>query len=215
MYISKKLPNGKWGKAENLGSTINTKYDEINPYLSDNEKMLYFSSEGHNSIGGFDVFKTKIDLQSQKVDKPTNIGYPLNSTDDNTSITFSSNKKFAYVSAYRKDSEGNLDVYRVNFKDTDPSYTTVKGFVLDSDSNIYKSPLKIEVFTKIGGDLYGIYEVNPKKGSYIMILPPNKYELKIDIPNQGYLKKDLIIGGRNKYKPEIKKNISITFEPEE
>ena len=71
-------------------------------------------------------------------------------------------------------------INKVNFEDTDPSYTTIKGYVLDADSNIFKTPLTIEVFDKKTDELYGLYEVNTTNGSFIMILPPNNYEINID-----------------------------------
>ncbi len=215
LYISKKLPNGKWGNPKNLGKEINTAYDDCYPDLKENGNVLYFASKGHNSIGGFDIFKSKINLESLTFPTPINIGYPINTPDDNLNISFSGNGKYAYVSAYRKDSEGGLDIYRINFEDADPPYTTIKGYVLDTDSNTYDIPLKIEVFNKTGGELYGIYEVNKNKGSYIMILPPDKYELNIDIPSKGYFKKNFVVGDRNKYKPEITRNIVVTFEETE
>jgi len=81
IYISK-MENGDWGPAKNIGSTINTQYDEVTPVILPDGKTLYFSSEGHNNMGGFDIFySTKID--STKWGEPVNIGYPINSTDDN------------------------------------------------------------------------------------------------------------------------------------
>ncbi|MCB0402540.1 MAG: tetratricopeptide repeat protein, partial [Flavobacteriales bacterium] len=213
LYACKKLPNGKWGNPTNLGSNINTPYDECYPTIEDEGSMLYFASKGHNSIGGFDLFKARIDLNAMEFEKPVNVGYPLNTPDDNLSISFSGSGKYAYVSAYRNDTEGGLDIYRVNFMDTDPQFTTIKGFVLDADSNTYNTPLSIEVFTKTGGDLYGIYEVNSKKGSYLMILPPNKYVMNVEVPGQGTFKKELNVQGRNKYKPEIERNIRVIFSP--
>lgn len=211
LYISKKLPDGKWGAPKNLGEKINTPYDELYPNLADNNTSLFFASKGHNSIGGFDIFSSIIDLTSQSFGNPTNIGYPINTPDDNFNISFNTNKKYGYVSTYRNDSEGGLDIYRVNFKDADPLYTTVKGFVVNADSTIFNTPLKIEVFNQKGGDLYGTYEVNQNKGSYIMILPPNRYEIRIEIPEEGYFTQKMVIGDRNKYKPEITKVIKVEF----
>ena len=215
LYFCKKLPNEKWGNPINMGEVINTIYDECYPYLSDEGTTLYFSSKGHNSMGGFDVFKCDINLETQEWSKPVNIGYPLNSADDNIGISFSQNKKYAYVSTYRKDSQGNLDIYRVNFKDTDPSYSTVKGFVLDADSSVMKLPLTIEIIDKATDELYGVYEVNPKTGNYLMILPPNKYEISIDVPEKGVFKKELLIYDRNKFKSEINYNIRVIFDSTE
>jgi tetratricopeptide (TPR) repeat protein len=212
LYISKKLPNGDWGEAINMGEIINTQYNESYPYLKDNGLTLYFSSDGHNSMGGYDLFKSTFDLSTKKWSKPINLGYPLNTPEDNFNITFSENNKFAYVSAYRNDSEGDLDIYRVNFKDAAPSYSTIKGLVLNTDSSMIEHPITIEVFEAKTKQLYGIYAVNALLGNYIMILPPNKYEIQIDIPGKGYFKKILIVAERNKYRKELNQNIIVTFD---
>lgn len=212
LYISKKLPNGEWAEAINMGKTINTPYDENYPYLKDNGMTLYFSSTGHNSMGGYDLFKSTFDLAEKEWSKPINLGYPLNTPDDNLNITFSENNKFAYIATNRKDSEGDLDIYRVNFKDVSPSYTTIKGYLLDADSNTINTPLTIEIFNKSTDELYGIYQVNETKGNFIMILPPSTYEIQINFPEKGYFKKTLIIAGRNKYKKEMEQNIMVTFD---
>lgn len=215
LYISKKLPNGKWGTPTNMGKTINTPFDDCYPNLRKNGTELYFASKGHNSIGGFDVFKSRLDISKGEYEKPINIGYPLNTADDNLNISYTENGKYAYLSTYRNDSEGGLDIYKVDFIDETPQYTTVKGKVLKPDSTTFKIPLNIEVFKKEDNELYGIYQVNKESGNFIMILPPGKYEVNIDIPNEGYFKKNFAVVGRNKYKAEINRNIVVSFENSE
>lgn len=216
LYISRKLPNGEWGSPINMGTTINTTYDESYPYLSDNGYTLHFASTGHNSMGGYDIFVSHFDLAKKEWSKPVNIGYPINTPYNNTNICFNKTKKYAYTATHRKDSYGGLDIYRVDYLDTPPDYTTIKGFVLDTDSNTYNTQMTIEVFDKNTEELYGLYEVNSEKGSFIMILPPNTYEINIDIPGKGYFKQPLIVAGRNKYKKELNQNITVSFDiPEE
>ena len=210
LYFVKKLPNGKWANPSNIGENINTNLNEINPYLIDEGKTLYFASEGHNSIGGYDVFKSSFDEETQTWSKPINIGYPLNTPDDNTSICFSENKQFVYLSAYRSDSEGDLDIYRVELKDEATQLTTVKGMVYNGDSTLVNYSMQIEAFKEEGGDLQGIFEVNHNKGSYIMILPPNKYVLKIADNTGKTVEKKLWIKDRNLYKEELEQNIILS-----
>ena len=212
LYICKKLPNGEWAKPINMGKSINTKYDESYPHLCDNGMTLYFSSTGHNSIGGYDIFVSHFDLAKKEWTKPTNVGYPLNTPHNNIAVSFSKNKKYAYVATHRKDSYGDLDIYKVDFIETDPLYTVIKGCILDTDSNSINTTLSIEVFNKKTDELCGIYEVNPTNGNFIMALPPNSYEINIDIPGKGDFKQPLIIAGRNKYKKERTHNITVTFD---
>lgn len=128
LYISKKVKSKKdstkleWGDPINLGSKINTKYNELYPYLVNDGKTLLFASEGHNSMGGFDIFYVKINLETLEVGTPKNIGYPINDTDDNTNISFTADKKTAYISTFRKDGYGNLDIYKLVFKEPLPFF---------------------------------------------------------------------------------------------
>jgi hypothetical protein len=215
LYICKKLPNNEWATPLNMGPIINTKYEESNPYLTDDGMTLYFSSTGHTSIGGYDVFVSTFDLTKNEWSKPTNVGYPLNTPYDNIGISFTKNKKIAYVSTHRKDSYGDFDLYKVDFIDVTPDYTVIKGYLLDTDSNAIKEPLLIEVFNTKTDELSGVYELNAQKGSFVMALPPNTYEVNIDVPGKGYFRQALIVKGRNKYKKEIKRNITISFDNSE
>ncbi|MCF8297079.1 MAG: hypothetical protein K9J13_05985 [Saprospiraceae bacterium] len=134
IYISKKMPDGSWGIAENIGSNINTKFDEDFPYLAPDGKTLYFCSVGHNSMGDLDLFKSIWDNDSKTWSQPVNIGYPVNTPDDNKTISLTSSGRHAYISALRKGGVGNLDIYRVTFNDVDPTYTILIGNIFNIDS---------------------------------------------------------------------------------
>ena len=97
IYYSKLDENGKWGKAINLGDSINTKYDEDLPFIAADNTRLYFCSQGHENIGGFDIFKSEIvagDLQ-----KPENIGFVLNSPRNDLFYVASQGNKFTFTKA--------------------------------------------------------------------------------------------------------------------
>jgi hypothetical protein len=80
IYVSEKDGTGDWGPADNLGATVNTTFNEDNPFMTRNDSVLYFSSEGHFSMGGFDIFRSLKLGDGWKT--PENLGYPVNSTDD-------------------------------------------------------------------------------------------------------------------------------------
>ena len=82
IYMLDKLSDGTWSKAQILPNTINSEYDEDYPFLHPNGKTLYFSSKGHNSMGGYDVFKTTYDESTQSWSEPINLEFPINSPDD-------------------------------------------------------------------------------------------------------------------------------------
>ncbi|MFK7757395.1 MAG: OmpA family protein [Flavobacteriales bacterium] len=97
IYVSEKV-NDTWAHPNNLGDNVNTKGNELFPYVDDNN-ILYFSSTGHVGLGGLDIFK--IDLDSLKTDEPVNVGYPLNSPKDDFSILFEEVDKSGYFCSNR------------------------------------------------------------------------------------------------------------------
>lgn len=115
IYVSKKV-NGDWGPAANIGPEINTPFNEDRPFLINNGKTLFFSSQDHNNIGGYDIFKSE--LQSNGIwSVPQNLGYPLNTPDDNLFFMPVGNGKSGYISLYKEgDGFGREDIYKVTFK---------------------------------------------------------------------------------------------------
>lgn len=115
LYISKKI-NGDWGPAVNLGPQINTALNEDRPFLINNGKTLFFSSQGHENMGGYDLFRS--DLQSNNLwSQPENIGYPVNTPDDNVFFMPVENGKSGYYSIFKESGgSGKEDIYKITFK---------------------------------------------------------------------------------------------------
>jgi outer membrane protein OmpA-like peptidoglycan-associated protein len=114
IYVSHKNKRGKWGKPENAGNVINTFFDELGVSLGPNDSTLYFSSRGHNSIGGFDVFQSKLSnvgLWS----RPENMGYPINTPNDDIFYIQPADTKIAYYSSNRESGLGGIDIYKIIF----------------------------------------------------------------------------------------------------
>lgn len=103
----------KWTAPVNLGGAINTEYDQDGPSFDVNTNTLYFSSNGHNSMGGFDVYFSEYDDETGEWSKPENLGYPVNSPEDDLHFVISSDGKEAYYATTRKDSHGEHDLYLV------------------------------------------------------------------------------------------------------
>jgi tetratricopeptide (TPR) repeat protein len=115
LYVSNKIKGG-WGPAKNLGPEINTQFNEDRPFLINNGKTLFFCSQGHENIGGYDLFRA--DLQSNGLwSNPKNLGYPINTTDDDIFFMPLGDGKSGYRSLY-KESEGfgKEDIYKITFK---------------------------------------------------------------------------------------------------
>ena len=100
----------KWGNARNMGSLVNTPYNEETPFVTEDGKALYFSSEGHQGMGGFDIFRYELDTE---VLKALNLGYPVNTTDNNLFFQPSTDGSSAYVSRWDTESLGARDIYYV------------------------------------------------------------------------------------------------------
>lgn len=114
IYYSKAKKNGEWELPVNLGYDINTEFDEEGPFLALDGKTLYFSSKGHRGMGGYDLFKSVYDSISDKWSPPENLGFPINSTDDDVYFTLSGNGKFGYYASVKQGNKGDLDLYKIH-----------------------------------------------------------------------------------------------------
>ncbi|MBV6644120.1 MAG: OmpA family protein [Cyclobacteriaceae bacterium] len=102
---------GKWSKPAPFADIINSELDEDSPYLSHDEKTLYFSSQGHGSIGGYDVYKTEFDSVTLTWSEPVNMGFPINSPDDEMHFKMNADNTSGYFSSNRLHSKGDYDIY--------------------------------------------------------------------------------------------------------
>ena len=102
IYVCKKLPNGDWAKAQNVGPVLNTPYDEDGVFIHPDGKTMYFSSKGHSSIGGYDIFYSVMD-DAGNWSKPKNMGYPVNSTDNDVLFVTSADGKRGYYYSFKED----------------------------------------------------------------------------------------------------------------
>jgi hypothetical protein len=115
LYLSDKV-NGDWGPAVNLGPEINTQFNEDRPFLVNNGKTLFFSSQGHDNMGGYDIFKS--DRQTNNLwSKPKNLGYPINTPDDNFFFMPIGDGRSGYYSIFKESGgHGKEDIYKITFK---------------------------------------------------------------------------------------------------
>ncbi|HET6991081.1 MAG TPA: hypothetical protein VFJ43_07145, partial [Bacteroidia bacterium] len=214
LYVSKRLPNGKFGPAQNLGAEINSDADEDFPSLSPDGKTLFFSSKGHTSMGGYDIFKTDFDETAQKFSGVKNLGYPINTPEDNSNFRISENGRYGYVAMRREDGVGDLDIYRVTFNDVEPNYSVVSGQMDFSDPS--KKPSYSEIFITVTdkktNEIVGNYVPNGNSGRYVMILAPGIYDISIEAPGCAAYMEEINILDKSSFKPEIDKNIKLTVQ---
>ena len=209
IYMTRKLPTGEWALPQNLGSNINTKYDEDFPNLFCDGTTLYFSSKGHNSMGGYDYFKSTWDPNTNKWSKAENLGYPLNTTRDNISISFTKDERHAYVSAWRKDSKGFQDIYKVTFNDIDTKETVINANILSSPSNeIIKDAFIVITNNKTKEERN--YTPNQINGGIIITLPKGNYSIAIKAPGYQFPKENITITGKSDFIKSMSKQFIVT-----
>ncbi|HYC87323.1 MAG TPA: OmpA family protein [Chryseosolibacter sp.] len=113
IYSATKDSRGEWTRVKNLGPKINTIYDEEGPFIDYDQVTLYFSSEGHNGMGGHDVYKSTFDPKKNEWSEPENLGYPINTPDHDLYFIASRDGKRAYYSSFRDDGLGYQDIYMI------------------------------------------------------------------------------------------------------
>lgn len=112
IYKIAKNNKGKWQEPQNLGPKVNTKYDEDSPFIHPDGITLYFSSQGHTSMGRYDIFKTHQENGAWK--EPENLGYPINSPDDDIYFVLSADNRTGYFSSAKDDTFGEKDLYKIS-----------------------------------------------------------------------------------------------------
>jgi hypothetical protein len=175
IYVSEKDGSGDWGPAVNLGASINTPYNEDTPFITQNDSILYFCSEGHSSMGGFDIFK------SQKIGSiwktPSDLGYPINSTDDDKFFQPVNNGLNAYYSIttdYKK-----IDIFYLTMGNADVNpFFEIKGKFSLSDTTLnFNEDYAIHLLNKTSGDTLDVGYPNKFTGLYSFMVSPGEFHI--------------------------------------
>ncbi len=216
LYYSLKIPGGDWGTPINMGAKINTAADENYPNLDPNSSLIYFASKGHGSMGGYDIFYTSWNIEKADWNIPVNMGYPINNTYDNKTISFTESPRYAYISSIQKQGRGNFDIYKVVFLDHEADYLIVTGNIFVKKTNTPK-PFnefnhQISITVNKDGDLFGIYAFNRKRNNFILALDPGTYYLDIEADTFKPVRKKFTIK-ENHYRNK-KRKINIYLESE-
>ncbi len=215
IYYSEINEKGKYEKAVNIGPIINTEYDEEAVYMMPDGKTMYFASKGHNSIGGYDVFKTT--FENGQWTKPINIGVPINTPDDDAFFALAGSGRRAYYSSASLGGYGGMDLYKItilgpekqpllNTQDqllamaakpvtnlkveqavevTKPKMTLLKGIVYDAKTN---EPLEaiLNLIDNEKNVILASFKSNAATGKYLVTLPSGK-NYGIAVQREGYL----------------------------
>lgn len=207
IYYSIKDMKDRWSDPINIGATINTPYDEEGVFISPDGKSIYFSSMGHNSMGGFDIFRS--DFADGRWSNPINLGYPINTPEDDVFFTLAASGQRGYYSSKKKDGYGSHDLYMITFleaskplrlheeevlfaynsRDITPllapkieQNTVLDGLILD-EATLLPVQATIEITDNSKSEVLASFESNSTSGTYLITLKPGKnYGITVSCP---------------------------------
>lgn len=208
LYTSTKSSDGDWGNATNMGPVINTPFDEDAPYIHPDGVTLAFSSNGHNTMGGFDIFTSTLSYDGTW-SNPENIGYPINTTDDDIFYMTSPDGKKAYFSSFRANGQGGKDIYELTFLQKKPTpLTLIKGNVNYAVGNL-SNKVQIIITDNETEQVVGVYNANTNTGEFLFILIPGRnYNITYLSDNHLFYSENVEIPKESEYY-EIKKEVPL------
>ncbi len=198
---------GIWGEAINLGETVNTDKDEESVFIHPNGTSLFFSSKGHNSTGGYDVYISEYNDSTATWGQAEGMGTSINTPDDDLYFVMAANGKSGYYSAVRPKGLGKDDIYSITLEGNvlKRNTTIIKGLVINESGQGIKS--RIAVKDKATGAIIANYTSNEVSGNYLISLPNGKnYEIKISSKGHTSYVRSIDLADKVTYN-EIIKNI--------
>jgi outer membrane protein OmpA-like peptidoglycan-associated protein len=200
IYMSRKLPNGDWGKPINMGPKVNTPYDDDAPYIHPDGVTLYFSSQGHKSMGGYDIFYSTFNPDDNSWSDPVNMGYPVNSTDDDIFYVPTPDNKRAYYSSFKKDGMGEKDIYLITLPEKEETpLTVVRGKLVSIYGGVPENAM-ITITDNETGELVGTYTPNASTGAYLFILQPGRnYNISYEADDFLFSSENFVVSDTSAY----------------
>ncbi len=185
IWVSHRITGGRWSEPENLGPSINTAVDEGSPFIHADNQTLYFNSTGHPGYGNTDLFLSRKTADGNW-QKPENLGYPVNTIDDEGSLIVASDGKTSYYASDGSDTRGGLDIYSFQLRDDISALKTlwVKGKVYDKKTG-QGLPSSIEL-TEIGTKRAVSRLQTDEDGNYLVTLPLGR-DYAFNVNRKGYL----------------------------
>ncbi len=176
LYVSKKLGEGEWSEPVSLGDKINTQFDEDAPYINPEGTYLYFSSRGHQGLGGYDIYRAK--LTGDEITDVENLRLPINSAQDDIYFSWTGDGTKAYFSSSRDEAgKTNSDIYLMDFS---KSTLDVNVFAMDGDRRIRVRDFKACLYQLPEENLFACEEQRLKNQVTFYIVPGKKYHLIVE-----------------------------------
>jgi hypothetical protein len=208
IYYCNRLPNGEWALSQNAGPILNSDHNEDGIYMHPDGKTMYFSSDGHESMGGYDI------MYSANTDtgwtKPANMGYPINSIDDDIFFVTTPDGKRAYFSSFKEEGYGEKDVYVLELIDAEESGLTLyRGEFTFVDRYVPPSGARVMITNNTDGGLVGDYTPRQRDGQFSAILSPKQsYHFVYEADGYETYEEDIYVSSAGNYQ-EIYKDIKL------
>ncbi len=206
IYYCSRTIGGKWSVPKKLEG-INTPYDEDAPFIHPDGKTLYFSSKGHSTMGGFDIFKTE-KTASGGWSTPVNLGYPLNTAGDDVYFVLSANGKIGYYSSDKEGGQGRQDLYSVRMPvSEEPELALLKGTVKDETGKPLDADITIT--DNSSREVVAKFSSNSANGKYMVALPSGKnYGITIEKKGKLFYSENVFLSEKDGYK-ELKNDVQL------
>lgn len=207
IYVSQRDASGDWGEAVNLGTVINTMYNEDNPFIVEGDTLLFFSSEGHKSMGGFDIFRSR--LNSSKWGDPQNLGSPVNTTDDDKFFQPANNGMNAFYSMKTDYKKKEIFYLGLEGPDVNQIYEIKGKFMLNDTLLSADKDFNINILGRSSGDTLYSGKPDLSSGRYGINVAPGIFSIVYS--GEGYLSQtiDTTVVQDN---PDLIINLDITLE---
>lgn len=166
-----RLPNGDWGQPQNLGPVVNTKYDEDGVFIHPDGKQIFFSSKGHKSMGGFDIFSSLINDENGNWSEPINIGYPINTPDDDVFYITTADGKRAFFSSDKEGGYGEKDIYMITEPDQEQRDITILVGKIVNKSKESLTSIRVTLINAKTNDTLQVLNGNGTTGKFGTNLP--------------------------------------------
>ncbi len=196
IYRATLLPDSTWGNVINLGDSINTALDDDAPFIHPDGVTLFYSSQGKNSMGGYDIFQSRLNWKDSTFSNPINLGYPINTTDDDIYYVLSANGDRGYYASGKAGGQGLKDIYTVypGYVGKKPSSFMVKGKITEKGSPV-GALVSVEIVDQNNKN-FGEFSSNTSTGNYLVSLPAGG-QFKIIYKYKTYAYKTLDINTLN------------------
>ncbi len=178
IYKITKDKDGKWNEPTNLGQEINTPFDEESPFIHPDGKTFYFSSKGHKNMGGYDIFKATLNNEN-KWFNPINLGYSINTANDNVYFTVSANGKHIYLSDHRKENNfGHEDIYSTEININKSNILLLTGTIKNKDGEHLEA--EVEILDTKTKNIISLTTSDQTTGDFLIVVSEGRnYDVKI------------------------------------